>query len=173
MLACVLLVGLITAQLLHDVGATEPQNDLIPQAIAALPEASSRPDRSADAAASVINARPLFSATRRPAEKIQPGPAVDTTVAPFTRRLTGVVIEPSMRAAVFTGDGKGRGLVVKEGETIEGWLLESVTPTGVTVRAASTSQAVELVKATSATERQDATDPDMPSPMFPFSKRNR
>jgi hypothetical protein len=172
-LVCLLLVGLIAAQLMVDIRPKEPLVESRPQASVTLPEAGPSISGGGNSVTSVIEARPLFSASRRPVAKSQPTFSVNMEVKPFHRRLSGVVIEPSMRAAMFAGDDKGRGILVKEGEPIEGWFLETVTPVGVTLRAAGASQVIELAKTKNDTEGRAAAKPVVPSFISPSLLRDR
>src|SRR5215207_1033564 len=70
-------------------------------------------------------ARPLFSPTRRPPEVAQ------TTASELTnKRLAGIVIEPDRRLAIFAVTG-AKALTVAEGESVDGWRLEKITPTEI------------------------------------------
>jgi hypothetical protein len=71
-----------------------------------------------------ILARPLFSATRRPAARGDQ-PAADTAFA--DTRLAGIVTEPGRRFAIFAPTG-AKPLVVVEGDTVSGWRVDSITP---------------------------------------------
>jgi hypothetical protein len=73
-------------------------------------------------------ARPLFSATRSPPNR----PTGDSAAAPElpSLRLTGIVIEPDRRLAIFAVP-RGKPLARMEGETINEWRLESVGPSQV------------------------------------------
>ncbi len=70
-----------------------------------------------------ILGRPLFSVTRRPPERANTAAAAAAELPDV--RLTGIVIEPSRRLAIFAvPDGKP--LVRSEGETIKDWRLDSI-----------------------------------------------
>ena len=68
-------------------------------------------------------ARPLFSSTRRPPQSAAAG-APDGDLA--DKRLTGIVIAPGERIAIFavTGD---KPLKVSEGGDVNGWRIDSIT----------------------------------------------
>src|SRR6266478_5215132 len=70
-------------------------------------------------------ARPLFSATRRPAERAVPDRPADPELTNV--RLTGIVIEPDRRTAIFAVQG-AKPPVRSEGETVNGWRLDSIAP---------------------------------------------
>jgi hypothetical protein len=76
--------------------------------------------------AGAILARPLFAPSRRP-----PAPAAATDPAAIAEppRLTGVIVAPSTRRAIFAAT-KGRATVVSEGGSIGGYLVKSIDPSG-------------------------------------------
>jgi hypothetical protein len=74
--------------------------------------------------------RPLFSATRRPAERAGPDRPVDPEITNV--RLTGIVIEPDRHIAIFAVPG-AKPLVRTEGETVNDWRLGSILPYEVTL----------------------------------------
>ena len=74
--------------------------------------------------------RPLFSATRRPAERAAPDRPVDPELPNI--RLTGIVIEPDRHVAIFAVPG-AKPLVRSEGETVNDWHLDAIAPREVTV----------------------------------------
>jgi len=74
--------------------------------------------------------RPLFSATRRPAERAAPDRPVDPELPNI--RLTGIVIEPDRHIAIFAVQG-AKPLVRSEGETVNDWHLDAIAPREVTV----------------------------------------
>ncbi len=75
-------------------------------------------------------ARPLFSATRRPPETTQSdGPSTPDLTG---RRLAGIVIEPDRRLAIFAVSG-GKPLIVSEGESVNGWRIETIGPTEISL----------------------------------------
>jgi hypothetical protein len=75
-------------------------------------------------------ARPLFSNNRRPPQSILTGNAADTDLA--DKRLAGIVTTSTRRIAIFavTGD---KPLAVAEGEDVNGWRIESITPREVSL----------------------------------------
>ncbi len=72
-------------------------------------------------------ARPLFDPTRRPST------SGETVSAITGKRLAGIVIEPGQRLAIFAVDG-AKPLSLSEGETVDGWRIESITPREVSLR---------------------------------------
>ena len=74
--------------------------------------------------------RPLFSATRRPAEKSAPNNAADPDLADV--RLAGIVVEPERHMAIFAVSG-GKPVVRLEGENVKEWRLDSISPQEVSL----------------------------------------
>lgn len=75
-------------------------------------------------------ARPLFSSTRRPPQSASAGSAADNDLA--DRRLTGIVTTPAHRMAIFAVSGD-KPLMVAEGDEMNGWHVESITPREVSL----------------------------------------
>ena len=67
-------------------------------------------------------ARPLFSQTRRPPVE-RPESGADNSLG--GARLTGIVIAPGQRLAIFAVAG-GKPLELTEGETLSGWRVGSI-----------------------------------------------
>ena len=105
-----------------------------------VPPASTPPVDNAPAAASdvaadpnrlvpAILARPLFSPTRQPPPT---GNEVSSNFELGGARLTGIVIGPGERLAIF--DMKGaKPVVLNEGETVSGWRVDSIAPSEVSL----------------------------------------
>src|ERR1700724_2588868 len=85
--------------------------------------------------------RPLFSATRRPSERAAPDRAADPELTNV--RLTGIVVEPDRRTAIFAVQG-AKPLVRSEGETVNDWHLDSIAPHEVTVTGPAGTTTLEL-----------------------------
>jgi hypothetical protein len=85
--------------------------------------------------------RPLFSATRRPAQRAVPDRPADPELANV--RLTGIVVEPDRRTAIFAVQG-AKPLVRSEGETVNDWHLDSIAPQEVTVTGPAGTTTMEL-----------------------------
>ena len=85
--------------------------------------------------------RPLFSATRRPAERAVPDRPADPELTNV--RLTGIVVEPDRRTAIFAVQG-AKPLVRSEGETVNDWHLDSIAPHEVTVTGPAGTTTLEL-----------------------------
>src|SRR4030088_389922 len=70
-------------------------------------------------------AQPLFSPSRRPPETVKSEGPADPTLSDV--RLTGIVIEPDRRLAIFAVAGaKPRTLLL--GEALNGWKIDSISP---------------------------------------------
>jgi hypothetical protein len=88
------------------------------------------PRQTADQSVATILAQPLFSPTRRPPETVQADGSADPTLSDV--RLTGIVIDPDRRLAIFAVKGtKPRTLSV--GDALNGWKLDSISPEEVSL----------------------------------------
>ena len=85
--------------------------------------------------------RPLFSATRRPSERAASDRPADPEFANV--RLTGIVVEPDRRTAIFAVQG-AKPLVRSEGETVNNWHLDSIEPHEVTLTGPAGPTTLEL-----------------------------
>ena len=156
-LGCVAFGGLIVAELYADPGealsitAVGSRRDDAP---AALP---TQPVRLDDLLATSL-ARPLFSPTRRPPASAPGEAAGDTDLA--GNRLAGIVIEPDRRLAIFAVTG-AKALTLTEGESVDGWQIESITPTEVS-----------LVGRSGGKTLQPTRDPNLPPPVRPPARAN-
>ncbi len=80
------------------------------------------PDRTPEWVATIL-ARPLFSPDRRP--------AAETVAAQGARlpeglpRLSGVIVSPFGRSAIFASDGR-KPLVVHEGGRLDAWMVQAI-----------------------------------------------
>ena len=94
-----------------------------------LPEARLPPAEAEPAAPEIRKlADPLFSPTQRRPETAS---SADDANSPLRDvRLTGVVIGPDVRMAIFAVTGTNS-RVLSEGETLKGWRLESISPKAV------------------------------------------
>src|SRR5215471_7296301 len=79
-----------------------------------------------------ILARPLFSSSRRPPQSNSPKVAEDGGLA--DSRLAGIVIGAGPRFEIFAPEG-AKPLTVNEGETVSGWLVESISQREVALSA--------------------------------------
>jgi hypothetical protein len=81
-----------------------------------------------DQLVSVILARPLFSATRRPPPSAADGELAGGELT--NARLTGIVTEPGHRIALFALPGP-KTVVIGKGGVVGGWHIERITPQDV------------------------------------------
>jgi hypothetical protein len=128
---CVLFAGIVVAEMTAPAAPeTEAAAATIPpRAEPALPVA--RPEIGVEHGAMIttILARPLFSSTRRPPPP-NDAPSEDTSFS--DTRLAGIVTEPGYRFAIFAPPG-AKPLTVKEGDTVSGWRVDSITPLAVSL----------------------------------------
>jgi hypothetical protein len=113
-------------------------------------EPAAPPQRSSPPVEQLISAslaRPLFSPNRRPAEIAQ-----STNTDLDDKRLAGIVIESERRLAIFAVSG-AKPLTVGEGDSIDGWRVESITPSEIS-----------LVGAAGTRTMQPKMDPSPPPP---------
>jgi general secretion pathway protein N len=82
------------------------------------------PEPSVDDIVATVLAAPLFSPTRQP-KKPDEGLATDTNLRDL--RLSGIVIEPERRIAIFAATG-AKPLARSPGEAINDWQIESISP---------------------------------------------
>jgi hypothetical protein len=74
--------------------------------------------------------RPLFSTTRRPPPQAEGNASTSSELA--DTRLTGIIIEPDRRVAIFAvPDAKP--LELTEGEMLSGWQIETIAPREVSL----------------------------------------
>jgi hypothetical protein len=136
---CVVFAGLILMEVdSHgsDVPAVEPR--LSEAEGVPVPPRTEKP-RLDDLIATAL-ASPLFSPTRHPPEVSGASDAADPGLTNV--RLTGIVIEPDRRIAIFAVTG-GKPLVLTEGEAVQNWRLDSITPEQVSVIGPSGTRILE------------------------------
>ncbi|NOG73823.1 hypothetical protein [Roseicella sp. DB1501] len=90
------------------------------------------PDRSADWAATAL-ARPLFAADRRP---VAEPPAAMAAAGAELPRLSGVLISPAGRVAIFAGAEGGKPLVLQVGDRLGGFEVRAILTGEVTLASA-------------------------------------
>ena len=121
------LAGIVALELtggMPDSGAVTLPRTSTPTPASARP-AISGPERVASWADTVL-ARPLFSPTRRP-PPVAAGPAAAPEAAAVLPRMTGVLVTPTLRRAIFAGPD-GTSLVVPEGGRLGAFTVVSVRP---------------------------------------------
>ena len=83
-------------------------------------------------------AQPVFFRTRSPYVPPPPAPVAQTIPAPAPivnpgLSVAGVIINDKLRKAYVLKPSEAQGTWVAEGENIQGWTLQSVKPTGITL----------------------------------------
>jgi hypothetical protein len=96
-----------------------------------------------DALVAEILERPLFSASRQPADVASEQVAEAPKEPPkMPGRLEGVTIRPEAREALFEREGQ-KPIAVKEGQEIEGWTVASIQPDQVLLKSSAGEQIVK------------------------------
>jgi hypothetical protein len=120
--ACALFTGVIALEL-------QPSDSEEPSATLAAenpgPPPSPRELPRVDGLIAAAKERPLFSATRRPAEKASPSNAADPDLSDV--RLSGIILGPERHLAIFAVSG-AKPMVRLEGENVKEWRLDSISP---------------------------------------------
>jgi hypothetical protein len=119
---CVAFAGLILVEL-DSAGSDSPVLEPTLPPLETQPTAPQAQEPRVDDLVATALAGPLFSPTRRPPETAPSGNA-DPGLPDV--RLTGIVIEPDRRIAIFAVAG-AKPLVLAEGETLKGWRLDSIS----------------------------------------------
>lgn len=97
----------------------------------------------------VIAERPLFSESRRPrvaeqAPEAPPEPAPEPETSPLAVQLIGVLLTDHRRAALVLPEGAAGATWLREGESIDGWRIETVEHDRATLTRDGRSEVVEL-----------------------------
>jgi hypothetical protein len=104
--------------------------DILHPRVQAIPLQAPEPDHTADWVSSILG-RPLFSLGRRqvPTSSADAGGPAASQGLP---RLTGVLVGPFGRNAIFAAEGR-KPLVVSEGGKVDAWTVQSISVGGVRV----------------------------------------
>jgi hypothetical protein len=132
--------AVLLGELNADDPGVQPAGTPAPAPAQTLPAQRQQSPRMDELAATTLS-RPLFSATRRPAERAAPDRPADPEFANV--RLTGIVIEPDRHTAIFAVKGE-KPLVRSEGETVNDWHLDSIASHEVTVTGPAGTTTLEL-----------------------------
>lgn len=122
------------------VGFAPPQAPAARRAQAVPPSvgAESTPDHTPEWVETIL-ARPLFSPDRRP-------PAGTTAAAAHAPqglpRLSGIVVGPFGRSAIFVPDG-GKALVVAEGSRVDAWTVQKIDEDAVRISGPGGTRTIE------------------------------
>lgn len=124
----VLLGGVVVAEMLAE---PPPEAEIagasLSHSASSPPVVRPEPAAGVDQLIATILARPLFNASRRPAASGD-APVADTGFDDI--RLAEIVTEAGHRLALFAPVG-AKALVVKEGDTVNGWHVDNISPTEV------------------------------------------
>ena len=110
-------------------------------------------------------AQPLFSATRRPPDTAGGSQPAEPEL--LNVRLTGIVLEPERRLAIFAVPGS-KPLSRAEGETINDWRVESIGPSQVSLSGAAGTMVLEPKFDPALVRAQPAAGAPVPNPLFPI-----
>lgn len=127
-LASVLALELDAPPSLGDAGGIAPRR-AAPRAQARA--ASEDPVDHTDEWAQTSLARPLFSRDRRPTPEAAKGS--NEAVIAALPRLTGVLVGPFGRRAIFAGSDGGKPAVIEEGSSLGPYTVQSIAPGRVTI----------------------------------------
>jgi type II secretory pathway component PulC len=154
MRAAVLLVALsaglallVATQLYGTPGAGAPELSLSPAPVTAAGTALPKIVYADKRAYARINDDNLFGPERRPTiEAARPGPKPQTQSAAGLPgfELKGVVITPNSRYVLIKLRGESDYRKVVKGETVEGWVLDTIESDSVLVKKQGTSSVVKL-----------------------------
>jgi hypothetical protein len=126
--------------------------------------ASEDPEDHTDVWVTTSLARPLFSRDRKPTPvEAKTGGGTTLTALP---RLTGVVIGPFGRTAIFAGSDSSKPIAVSQGKTLGAYTILAVEPGRVTVSGPEGDQTVQL-KDDAATRQALAAEIPQPPPQPP------
>lgn len=112
--------------------------------VQALPDAGQVPDISPDALAEIA-ARPVFSASRRPAEqKVEAAAARPNRTPTVNFRLVGVVATGNRRLALVMPQGSTKAVQLGEGDTYRDWTVSEIGAEHVVLRSGKRQQEIVL-----------------------------
>jgi hypothetical protein len=151
-----LCIGLL-ALIIGEAALESPAHGLSPDgdqrgAAAAPPQDQSVLD--ADALATTILERPLFSRGRRPP------PDAESATPALRARLAGIMFGPQRSEALFARDGE-KPLVLTEQQEIEGWTVTAITADGVVLTSALGER---ILKPTGVAAKGQTAKPQAASP---------
>ena len=123
--AALALAAIIAAEL-APAPATPPLPEIAVPAMPDSPAAQPVPAGSSIGAVATILARPLFAPSRRP-------PSAPATATAASLRLSGTIVGPSGRRAIFEPAGGGKPVVVRVGDRVGSEIVRAITPGTVLV----------------------------------------
>ena len=136
---CVAFAGLILVEL-DSASGDSPVFEPAPPQGEPKPAAPRVQEPRVDDLVSTALAGPLFSPTRRPPEMAPSSDAADPGLPDV--RLTGIVIEPDRRIAIFAVAG-AKPLVLAEGEALKDWRLDSISAQEVSLSGPTGTRTLE------------------------------
>jgi len=165
-LTATVLLGVLALELglgSADEAASSAAPRLAPAAAAA-PTQRPATDRTAEWVATIL-ARPLFSPGRRPPPEgaAPPSVAPTETTDDALPRLTGVLVSPGGRIAIFADPAGGRPIVLQEGGRIGAFAVQAIEAGQVTLAGPA---GVSVLRPTF-DAGGDAASPAMPAPPLP------
>lgn len=126
-LGCIIFAAAIVAEVQNGDDLTAVVAERPARAVSTVLPPPSRPAPPETLAATAL-ARPLFSPTRR-----QPSSDEPASAELAGKRLAGIVVSPQQRLAIFAVTG-AKPLVLKEGADIDGWRIDTITPSDISLR---------------------------------------
>lgn len=175
-LGLALLASLLAVAIVRELDGGQPTEDetgIVP--IRHVPKAQPRvasedPEDHTDAWLETALARPLFSRDRKPTP-VEAKSGGGTTISSLPR-LTGVVIGPFGRTAIFAGVDNGKPTAVAQGNTIGPYTVVAVEPGHVTVSGPGGEQEVSL-SGDAATRQALAAEIPQPPPVVPVQQQQQ
>lgn len=113
--------------------------------------------------------RPLFRDTRRPPEEeeeaaVAEKPPAEATAKKLDYVLTGVMMTPERRLAFLKSTAKGEAKRIKQGDTLDGWLVKLVQSKRVVLSRGARSQVLKLQVVPETAPRTGKPTPDKSRP---------
>ena len=87
----------------------------------------------------IILARPLFALDRRP----KAGPSTVGTSGDDMPRLAGIMIDGTLRHAIFQPTGDAKPVILGEGDQVAGWQVQQITADSVTLNGPKGTQTLQ------------------------------
>ena len=127
---CALLVAVVAAEAVSAPSGDVGQPSAPPSHPAAAPPAPLAPEGDRSAAwSTTLLGRPLFAPDRRPIAGAA-GPLAHEAALP---RLSGIMLSPTLRLAIFEDDHAPRARIVAEGASVAGWMVAGIGTDSVTL----------------------------------------
>lgn len=130
-----------------------PESEMAISAVAPLKAADTGADAAVGQWSSIVLARPLFRADRRPV------PAAGVSVSITLPRLSAIIVTRTSRSAIFAGDGS-KPVIVFEGGRLGLYQLRRISPDSVTLVGPNGPVTLRPQFSTAAPSGQDGVFPD-------------